>query len=180
MRQWTHFKTDLVLRRTPTALLPLFLLTFVLPLFAQTSLNVSPENRTAAAVSLYKLEFALPEALPADGALTVTFPEGFDLSRVKIAASATINGGFETHVKGRRVVIVRKGEGKSLNQGASVDLLLTAVKNAEQALDGYRLTLSAHQSGSETLRRLTAETETETAISETQTIQGTFRLEAAQ
>lgn len=140
--------------RVPTALLMVLPLLFTAPLRAQNSMTIAPIDASVGATSLYRLEFALPDSLPVRGALSIVFPQQFDLSNVKIAASSTIKGGFTTAVVGQEVIVVRKGEGDLHRPGERVDLLLSAVKNPEGIPGSYVLKLSVHADGSQILEQL--------------------------
>lgn len=114
--------------------------------FAQSGLSVAPENAKVGQASLYKFKFGLPDSLPSAGAVSLTFPPGFDLSRVLIAASSTINGGLRTEVVGRQVVVFRAGEGRGLAKGERVDLFISLVRNPPTAARA-NLQLFLHQDG---------------------------------
>lgn len=136
------------------ALLMILTLFLTVQLQAQSSITIDPVDANVGATSLYRLEFVLPDSLPATGAISVVFPEQFDLSNVKIAASATIKGGFTTAVVGQEVIVVRKGEGVLHRSGERVDLLLSAVKNPEGIPGSYVLKLSVLPDGSQILTQL--------------------------
>ena len=129
-----------------------FLIMFLsLPLFAQGTISVKPENTTPGKNTLYSLDFVLPDSLPPDGALSIVFPDGFNLSGVKISASNVIKGGFTTRVKGREIIIVRNGLGKTIAAGKRVDLKLAVVKNAPVASGQFSLDLYLHKQNGNTL-----------------------------
>jgi len=93
------------------------------------SLSVKPIDPEAGEVSIYQVSFVLSDTLPSDAVIIVTFPEGFDLSRVKVAGSSTINGGFKVSVDGQRVAIKRSGLGRPIPPGESVDVKFANVIN---------------------------------------------------
>ncbi len=99
-------------------------------LFAQApAITVKALDPNPAATSLYSFTFNLSDSLPPQGAISILFAEGFDLSNVSIAASSVIKGGLTPYVKGREVIVVRRGEGGALKSGERVDILLSAIKN---------------------------------------------------
>jgi len=94
------------------------------------SLSVKPVNPEAEAITIYEvINFVLSDTLPSDAVITVTFPDGFDLSRVKLAGSSTINGGFKVSVDGQRVAIKRSGLGRPILPGENVEVKFANVRN---------------------------------------------------
>ena len=93
------------------------------------SLSVKPVNPEAEAITIYEVSFVLSDTLPSDAVIMVTFPDGFDLSRVKLAGSSTINGGFKVSVDGQRVAIKRSGLGRPILPGESVEVKFANVRN---------------------------------------------------
>ncbi len=126
-------------------------------LFGQNTLSVIPGNATPGKRSLYSLAFTLPDSLPSDGAMSVVFPAGFDLSGVKIAASNAIKGGFTTRVEGNEIILVRNGLGETLKSGQKVDLKLAVVRNAKTAAGPFTLqVLMQHEQGKTLLAKIRA------------------------
>lgn len=99
------------------------------PAIAQEQITISPLFREPGVNSIYEIKFTPTKAIPADAQFKVIFPEGFDLTKVKIAGSSTINGGFKTSVKDSVVLIERSGLGNIVAAGENVDLQFTTVKN---------------------------------------------------
>ena len=93
------------------------------------SLSVKPVNPEAEAITIYEVSFVLSDTLPSDAVIMVTFPDGFDLSRVKLAGSSTINGGFKVSVDGQRVAIKRSGLGRPILPGENVEVKFANVRN---------------------------------------------------
>lgn len=93
------------------------------------TVEVKPLNTQPGAASLYILNFSLSDTLPSDAIIEVSFPEGFDLSKVGIAGSSTINGGFSVSVAGQNVYVKRKGKGSIKLPGDRVDVKFSTVVN---------------------------------------------------
>lgn len=93
------------------------------------SLRVTALNPVAGEASLYTLEFTLSDTLHQDAEFEVTFPAGFDLSRVTIAGSKAVNGGFSVEVDGQTVLVKRKGRGAVKLPGERVDVMFSTVTN---------------------------------------------------
>ena len=106
-------------------------------LFAQPAVNNSVEVKTlnseAGAASLYTLNFTLPDTLHPSAVLEVKFPPGFDLTKVNLAGSATINGGFKVSVQGQTIKASRKGKGALKYPGDKVDLKFSTVVNSSKS-----------------------------------------------
>jgi len=106
-------------------------------LFAQPAVNNSVEVKTlnpeAGAASLYTLNFTLPDTLHPDAVLEIKFPSGFDLTKVNLAGSATINGGFKVSVQGQTIKVSRKGKGGLKYPGDKVDLKFSTVVNSSES-----------------------------------------------
>ncbi|NIR50779.1 hypothetical protein GWO43_28220 [candidate division KSB1 bacterium] len=122
-----------------------FVLAAAFQLFAQNAVAINPANSETSAASIYTLEFSLPDSLSSNGAISIVFPDGFDLSGVSIAASSRIKGGFSTFVKGQTVLVFRNGEGDVKQTGEKVDLMLSAVKNPELTAGRFNLKLFIHE-----------------------------------
>ena len=93
------------------------------------SLSVKPVNPEAEAITIYEVSFVLSDTLSSDAVIMVTFPDGFDLSRVKLAGSSTINGGFKVSVDGQRAAIKRSGLGRPILPGENVEVKFANVRN---------------------------------------------------
>lgn len=124
---------------------------------AQNALTITPLNSSAGATSIYNLDFILPDSLPPQGAISIVFPDEFDLSKVNIAASSIIKGGFSTFVVNQEVIIVRKGEGNLLKSGKRVDIKLSAVTNPKMNASDYTLKLFIHRDGKKILNNIKEE-----------------------
>ena len=110
-------------------------------LFAQPAVNNSVEVKTlnseAGAASLYTLNFTLPDTLRPNAVLEVKFPPGFDLTKVNLAGSASINGGFKVSVQGQTIKVSRKGKGSLKYPGDKVDLKFSTVVNSSKSDDKH-------------------------------------------
>ena len=110
-------------------------------LFAQPAINNSVEVKTlnpeAGAASLYTLNFTLPDTLHPDAVLEVKFPSGFDLTKVNLAGSATINGGFKVSVQGQTIRVSRKGRGSLKYPGDKIELKFSTVVNSSRSDNGH-------------------------------------------
>ncbi len=106
-------------------------------LFAQSAANNSVEVKTlnseAGASSLYTLNFTLSDTLHPKAVLEIKFPAGFDLSKVNLAGSASINGGFKVSVQGQTIKLSRKGKGALKYPGDKVDLKFSTVVNSSRS-----------------------------------------------
>ena len=110
------------------------ILLFVLSSFAsgQDSLRVTPSNLEAGSPSIYELSFVTTDTLNADGQISVTFPQGIDLSDLKIASSITINGGFKVRVEEQQVFLTRTGLGRVILPNEKVAIKFGIVRNPIQ------------------------------------------------
>ena len=95
----------------------------------QDSVKVNPLNPAAGQVSIYQISFVATDTLYPDGQIIITFPEDFDLSKVIMAGSTTINGGFKVSVQGNKVILKRTGLGRSTIPKETVDVKFANVKN---------------------------------------------------
>ena len=137
MIQLGKFSTVQLTKRILTISFCLFQSAATQGLFAQSAVNNSVDvqalNTEAEAASLYTLNFTLPDTLQPDAVLEVIFPNGFDLSRVNLAGSATINGGFKVSVQGQTIKVSRKGKGVLKYPGDKVDLKFSTVVNSSRS-----------------------------------------------
>lgn len=111
----------------------LFLFAVAGSLRSQGRLTATALNPLTDATSLYKLQFTSPALLDSGAGFVLIFPNGFDLSRVRIAASSTILGGMTVRTRGRKALVLRKENGLRIPAGRNVDLWLSAVKSAGNA-----------------------------------------------
>ena len=141
MIQLGKFSTVQLTKRILTISFCLFQSAATQGLFAQSAVNNSVDvqalNTEAEAASLYTLNFTLPDTLQPDAVLEVIFPNGFDLSRVNLAGSATINGGFKVSVQGQTIKVSRKGKGSLKYPGDKVELKFSTVVNSSRSDTGY-------------------------------------------
>jgi hypothetical protein len=83
----------------------------------------------AAQPSVYELTFTAPESIPSETEFVLEFPEGFDLSRVKLASSDEMKGGFTVTVAQQKVLVKRTGLGPSVAAGTRVKLCVGVIVN---------------------------------------------------
>ena len=118
-------------------------------LFAQSAVNnsvvVKTLNSVAGAASLYTLNFTLSDTLHPNAVVEVKFPPGFDLSKVNLAGSASINGGFKVSVQGQTIKVSRKGKGTLKYPGDKVDVIFSIVKNPAAAESAHLIKLKINQ-----------------------------------
>ena len=98
----------------------------------QDSLTVRPSSLEAGKASIYELSFVTTDTLNANGQISITFPQGMDLSDLKIASSITINGGFKVRVEGQKVFLTRTGLGRVILPNEKVDIKFGIVRNPIQ------------------------------------------------
>ncbi|MFQ5638327.1 MAG: hypothetical protein ACE5IR_10085 [bacterium] len=130
--------------------LGLFLLNYTSSLFGLSladSLRVQALNNQVNAATLYALDFTLADTLFSESIIEVVFPTGFDLSRVTLAGSKTINGGFDVDVREQTVYLKRKGRGRMNIPGEKVDVKLAIVKNPPTVQSKRYVQLKINQKG---------------------------------
>lgn len=118
-------------------------------LFAQTkqdSVEVKALNSQAGAASLYSLDFTLADTLYPDAEFEVVFPAGFDVSKVTIAGSKAINGGFDVKVEGQKVLVQRKGRGSIKLPGEKVDVKFSTVTNPANPDSNHKINVTIKKS----------------------------------
>ncbi len=100
---------------------------------ALTSTDVEPESLVAGALGDVDVSFTLDNALPVDGKVVVTFPEGYALSSgatTSIGDGGTSFDGTESaSISGQTVTITRSGDGTEVAAGTAITIELTSVKN---------------------------------------------------
>jgi len=79
--------------------------------------------------SLYEVSFVTMDSLAADAMIVISFPKAFDLSRLEIAGSSTINGGFTLARNGQEVQVRRTGLGAKIFPGKKVSIQLGLIGN---------------------------------------------------
>lgn len=104
------------------------------PLFSQEnstidSVSIQPKDSASGASSIYTLTFSLDESLTSDAVFELSFPADFDLSKVLLAGSNTINGGFKTEIEDNILRLSRKGQGDLMPGGVSYDISFANVHN---------------------------------------------------
>jgi len=110
---------------------------WLLPLagLAQENLTVTPIFNTTFINSAYEVKFTTSQALLPNAKFLVTFPGNFDLSKVNMAGSQTINGGFTTTVKDSTILITRSGLGRTILAGEAVQFQFATIRNPGIARD---------------------------------------------
>ncbi len=106
--------------------------TFYIPLSYAAeidSLSIDPVNNRGGQQSIYILNFSLSDTIPPAAQWQINFPAGFDLGKVLLAGSNSINGGFSVQVTGQRILISRSGQGSILRTGINYDLAFANVNN---------------------------------------------------
>lgn len=96
---------------------------------APPSLQLRALQAEAAQPSVYELTFTPQETISPEAEFVLEFPPGFDLSRVKIASSDEMKGGFTVTVAQRKVFLKRTGLGPSIAPGTPVKLSVGVIVN---------------------------------------------------
>lgn len=96
---------------------------------AAPSVQLRALQAEAAQPSVYELTFTPQEAISPEAEFVLEFPPGFDLSRVKIASSDEMRGGFTVTVAQRKVFLKRTGLGPSIAPGMPVKLSVGVIVN---------------------------------------------------
>jgi|GEM_PF-3747804 hypothetical protein len=91
--------------------------------------TLEPLVNKAGSGTLFTFEIQAPVPVPGNAVFELTFPAGFDLSRVTLAGSSVMKGGFRVDVAGQTVRIRRTGEGPAVAAGRRIDLKFSLVKN---------------------------------------------------
>ncbi|MCI0512396.1 hypothetical protein L0128_04210 [candidate division KSB1 bacterium] len=102
-------------------------------LMAQTAVTIKPLFNQEKAATIYEVKFTVREALAADAEFELIFPGSYNLTKVTLAGSADINGGFQTSVKDSTVTLKRSGLGKIVPTGSVVTLQLATIVNPGKA-----------------------------------------------
>ena len=119
----------------------LIFLIFAQNLFAIENLVIQPVQKTVSRVSIYRIEFTTTEAMAKDAEFVLTFPSDFNLSKVILASSKTINGGFKVTRNNSKVIVSRSGLGDEIPTGKKVEILLGNILNPGSAGNGYNVTI---------------------------------------
>ena len=117
----------------------LFMLIFAVNAVSQEidSVSIAPLNPKVGTYTLYQVSFVYQDSISANDRFSLVFPEAFDLSRVTLAGSKSMNGGFTVSVRDSVLEIRRNGEGRIISPGEQVDLLFSVVKNPLNAANNY-------------------------------------------
>lgn len=118
-----------IIYKSLTMSLALFVFILSVPGFAQDNISVIPLFEQAHANAIYEVKFTTSQALSPNVKFLITFPGNFDLSKVNMAGSETMNGGFKTTVEDSTVLIERSGLGRMINAGEAVQLQFATVRN---------------------------------------------------
>ncbi|MBC7185829.1 MAG: hypothetical protein H5U38_02225 [Calditrichaeota bacterium] len=107
-------------------------------------LKVTLVDSSAGAATICRVDFGFPGTLPKDGQIVVTFPLGFNVSGVVIAASPdhSIDGGFQVSADPatRIVTVTRDGTGSVKSGYANAKISLALLGNST-APGSYTITL---------------------------------------
>lgn len=94
-----------------------------------SGVSLLPISQTVGALANQTLALTATSGIPADGKIKITYPSGFDLSKITTVSSADINGSLTVSVSGQDVIITRSG-GTSISPGTVIDdLLLGVIRN---------------------------------------------------
>lgn len=110
--------------------------------WAQTSFTVRATQTTPRTFAAYQFVFTTEQELPANAEIEIIFPSYFILSKVVLADSRTISGGFSVAVNGDTVRVKRSGLGSIIPRGRTVDLLLASIINPREMAPEYEFTFS--------------------------------------
>jgi len=113
---------------------------------SRDSVAVNALNAQAGAASLYSLDFTLSDTLYPDAEFEVAFPTGFDVSKVTIAGSKAINGGFDVKVARQKVLVQRKGRGAIKLPGEKVDVKFSTVTNPANPDSNHKINVTIKKS----------------------------------
>jgi hypothetical protein len=103
----------------------------------EDTIKVLVKTPQAEARSIYQINFAISKPISPKAIIRVTFPEEFNLSKLLVVGSNTINGGFEMKVDDRIVTIKRSGLGREIKANENVDIKFAIVKNPIRADNNY-------------------------------------------
>ncbi|MBC8184256.1 hypothetical protein H8E88_24440 [candidate division KSB1 bacterium] len=134
-------------KRSDTRIIKRFFITLILSInivfgtstFAapEDTVTVEVKNPRAEARSIYQINFLISKPISHKAIIRVRFPIEFDLSKLLVAGSNTINGGFEMTVENDVVTIKRSGLGREIKANEKVDVKFAIVKNPIKADDNY-------------------------------------------
>lgn len=105
---------------------------------AQSDARLIALNPQAGASSIYQFSFITADTMHSEAVFEIVFPGTIDISRVKIAGSSTINGGFSVSVSTDTVIVNRSGNGKAIEPGQSVSIEIATVKNPDALSEELR------------------------------------------
>lgn len=92
-------------------------------------MHLRARHAEASKPSVYELTFTAQETITPEAEFVLEFPPDFDLSRVKIASSDEMKGGFTVTVAQRKVFLKRTGLGPSIAPGTPVKLSVGVIVN---------------------------------------------------
>lgn len=107
-------------------------------LLAQNNVVIKPIFPDVESSTIYEVKFTASVEIAAKAMFKLTFPASFDLSKVRMAGSETINGGFSVKLDKKKVLITRSGLGRVVKTGEAVKFQFATVKNPEKA-DNYEI-----------------------------------------
>ncbi len=120
---------------------------------AQSGLTVTATSTAAGTPAVYVFSFTADQELSPRAGLAVVFPSGFDLSKVVMADSRSMDGGWLVRVQGDTVWAQRSGLGKAMAAGTAVDLILAAVVAETSAAAPEWLLLHREENALQTSRQ---------------------------
>jgi len=91
----------------------------------------------AEARSIYQINFVISKPISPKAIIRVTFPDEYNLSKLLVVGSNTINGGFEMKVEDKVVTIKRSGLGREIKENENVDVKFAIVRNPIRADNNY-------------------------------------------
>lgn len=154
MKQWNMNETGVVWMKNFINLLILLLFSNTLVFAApQDSVKVNPLNPVAEAISIYQISFVTSDTLYPDGKIAIIFPADFDLSKVIMAGSTSINGGFKVSVQGNKVILRRTGLGRSIMPKERVEVKFANVKNPSVVNKQFSLKVEFQNKSNQQIQR---------------------------
>jgi hypothetical protein len=87
--------------------------------------------------TIYDFVISINEDVPSKSQILLIFPSQFDLSKVTVADSRTLDGGLEVSVTSDTVEIKRSGRGKTINANTPIDLKTGLIINPADRQEEY-------------------------------------------
>jgi hypothetical protein len=87
--------------------------------------------------TIYDFVISINEEVPSKSQILLIFPSQFDLSKVSVADSRTLDGGLEVSVKQDTVEIKRSGRGKNIDANTPIDLKIGLIVNPADMQEEY-------------------------------------------